>query len=144
MRLACSRSDQNKVVSRAKGNINIKGTVTFVPSVTQQNRDSRSVQDLIFLFLGFVLIKRIRWQGIPRFPCVKPVVKNFSEYLLRGIIKYWAESYWGSCRTYRMEFSFIRWLFFFDVDYFRKRAQTQMFEIYIKKKMGSRKSYGVL
>ena len=63
MRLACSRSDQNKVVSRAKGNVNIKGTVTFVPGVTQQNRDSRSVQDLIFLFLGFVLIKRIRWQG---------------------------------------------------------------------------------
>ena len=71
MRLACSRSGQNKVVSRAKGNINIKGTVTFVPGVTQQNRDSRSVQDLIFLFLGFVLIKRIRWQGDSKIPLCK-------------------------------------------------------------------------
>ena len=61
--------------------------MVFIPDVNQGNEDTASVQDFILLFL-WCKSGELGGRGSPRFPCVVPVVENFSSDLLQVIITY--------------------------------------------------------
>ena len=70
--------------------ISVDSIFVFVPGVTRGNKDVGSVEDCIFLFLLFVLIKGIRGRVSIRFPTVTPVVESFPWDLLQAIVNYFA------------------------------------------------------
>ena len=66
--------------------------------------------------------------GSPRFPCLTPVMKCLPSDLLHAIFSYWAESHLESCQTFRMVLLCENNRRPQQVDYFRKKAQPQIFD----------------
>lgn len=60
-------------------------------------------QDLVFLILLLVLIKRIGRYGESKIPLRNSTVEIFSLDLLQAVMIYWAESYLEHCRPSTMD-----------------------------------------
>ena len=65
------------------------------------NEDARSFEDFIFWFCVWCKSKELGSRVGRRFPCVNPVMENFSLDLLRAIISYWTESHLELCQLPR-------------------------------------------
>ena len=97
-----------------------------------------------FIFFLLVLLKEMMTRDeskispccfcVLRFPCVTPVVENFSSDLLQSILNCWAESHLESCKISKMELSSENNQQLKYVNHFRKKAPPQVFErsLYVK------------
>ena len=82
----------------------------------------------ISFFLCLVKIKRIRRQSESKVPMCNTSDESFSSDLLRNIMNYWTESHLESCQTSTLELFYKNSQRPKDVNYFRKKAPSQMFD----------------